>query len=113
MTTSSLQTLLSLGDIKGYTPLHAAAYRGHVEFIQYIVERLDQSEINPAAGLFWDNQTPLHRAAVAGHLNVIKYLAPKVQDFKVKDSNGETPRDYASKASRTDIVEFFDQLSKK
>ena len=102
---------LSLGDIKGYTPLHAAAYRGHKEFVQYIVERLDRSENNPAAGIFWGNQTPLHRAAEAGHLNVIKYLAPKVQDFNVKDSNGQTPRNYASNANRRDIVAFFDQLS--
>ena len=100
----------SLGDIKGYTPLHGAAYRGHVDFIRYIVERLDKSEINPPASLFWRKQTPLHRAAEAGHLNVIKYLAPKVQDINVKDSNGQTPRDYAL-GSRTDIVEFFDQLS--
>merc|ERR1712223_1141358 len=101
---------LNPGDIKGYTPLHGAAYRGHVDFIRYIVERLDKAEINPPASLFWRNQTPLHRAAEAGHLNVIKYLAPKVQDINVKDSNGQTPRDYAL-GSRTDIVEFFDQLS--
>ena len=46
---------------------HFAAFGGHMEICEYILEYL--TDLNPSAN---DGRTPLHFAAIKGHLHVCK-----------------------------------------
>jgi ankyrin repeat protein len=53
-------------DGDGDTPLHTAAYNGHVEAMQALVEL--GADVHAADA---DGRTPLHAAAAGGHVEVV------------------------------------------
>ncbi len=53
----------------GKTPLHIAAYNGHLDVVKYIAGYLEDK--NPVTN---DGSTPLSLAEVAGHLEIFSYL---------------------------------------
>jgi len=58
-----------LGD-RGWTELHEAATRGHIDSVRTLLEhRADPNAREPG-----DNTTPLHWAAAHGHVDVVRAL---------------------------------------
>jgi ankyrin repeat protein len=60
--------------IDGWTPLHSASLRGHIEVAQHIIENLQ--DINPKRNDGW---TPLHCAAQNGHVSLCQIIIPNVE----------------------------------
>jgi ankyrin repeat protein len=85
----------------GWTPLHRAAYDGHLEVVKYIAEHLEDK--NPAADDGW---TPLHIAAQEGHLEIVKYIAGYLEDTNPAADDGSTPLRFAKQGGHSEIVSF-------
>ena len=86
------------------TPLHNAAFNGHLDIVQFFVcdENCDASILGQY-GL-----TPLHFAALGGHLhNIVNYLIDDqgCNPSSVDDLN-RTPLHLATKEGHMDIVKF-------
>ena len=72
----------------GYTPLHEAALRGHLDIVKYLFDRIKNK--NPRNDL---GTTPLHEAAKEGHIDVVKYIVANIDEKKIifTDRLGATP----------------------
>ena len=70
-----------------YTPLHWAAYYGHLEIAEILISRgADLDAEDP------DYSTPLYLAAEEGHPKVVEFLISKGAEVNVKSSrSGYTP----------------------
>ena len=88
------------------TPLHVAAYHGHLDMFKVIENSMDK---NPA-----DNNglTPLHIAAEEGYFETCKLIISNVKDKHPIDNFGETPRDlvdkYNQSKTRSIMLALFD-----
>lgn len=94
----------------GYTPLHAAALRGHLDIVMYLVDRIDYSVMkNPKN---YVGITPLHEAAKMGHIDVVKYIVANIdeKDKNLADRGGTTPQKLALINRFFDIAELFNPL---
>ena len=74
----------------GRTPLHAAAFRGHLNIVKYLMEVLKDKIPRDNAG-----NTPLHFAAENGQFKVSKYIIDNVEDKNPANNMGRTPLDFA------------------
>jgi serine/threonine protein kinase len=83
----------------GWTPLHIAAYRGHVEIVKLLLER----GADPNAKID-DGSTPLHIAAYRGHVEIVKLLLERRADPNAKDNKGRTPLHSAAYNGHVEIV---------
>lgn len=61
--------ILDEGDDDSLVPLHAAAFRGHLECVKILIEK---GHVDP--DICDVTSTPLQRAALAGHADIVKYL---------------------------------------
>ena len=64
------------------TPLHYAAWNGHLEMSSIILAKIKDK--NPKDN---ENQTPLHFAAINGHLDICKILMKEVEDKNPRNHN--------------------------
>ena len=71
----------------GLTALHAAAYGGHVDVVELLIER--GAAVNESKNLY--HMSPLHAAAEEGHKEVVELLMAKGADIEAKERNGYTP----------------------
>nr|CCA22393.1 Fbox protein putative [Albugo laibachii Nc14] len=85
--------------MQGYTPLHYAAARGHLEIIKILV------------GAGWDidmrndtSETALHLACYHGHLIVVEYLLEAFADINALTLQNESPLFYAARKGFQPIV---------
>ncbi|KAL0584592.1 hypothetical protein ABG067_005615 [Albugo candida] len=85
--------------MQGYTPLHYAAARGHLEIIKLLV------------GLGWDtdirndiSETALHLACYHGHLMIAEYLLEAFADINAVTVENESPLFYATRKGFQSIV---------
>ena len=70
----------------GNTPLHNAAWRGHIEIYKIIMAKVKDK--NPRDHL---GRTPLHWAAMGGQFEMCKLILENVNDKTPADNNGKTP----------------------
>ncbi|KAG6832922.1 hypothetical protein H0H92_004806 [Tricholoma furcatifolium] len=70
----------------GFTALHAAASRGYLDIVIWLVEDCGaMPDLEDREG-----ETALHKASLNGHLDVIKYLLPDRADVHARDADGWT-----------------------
>ena len=96
---------------RGRTPLHAAAFNGHLPVVQHIADLLENK--NPTDQ---NDFTPLHSAAMNGHLEVVKYIVQHVEDIHPKTGQywgQKSPLDFAREKGHTDVVAFLIEQNKQ
>ena len=108
-------------DENGFTPLHYAADKGHLDMFRHILTILGKSILPvstiPVQFKDWpivlSRMTPLHLAAMNGHFPIVKYLAILLED-DLKDINpsqgeGLTVLHLAAFHGHIEIVSFYTQ----
>jgi len=85
----------------GETPLHRAAYRGHIEMVKYLV--LQGAYINDIDN---DGYTPLHITSYEGDIELMKYLISNGANVNAKDNIGETPLHIAAEYGHLETVKY-------
>ncbi|KAK2152522.1 hypothetical protein LSH36_326g04083 [Paralvinella palmiformis] len=96
-------------DSRGYTVLHVAAFYGHVEIVDVILQL--GALVN---GADYFRQTPLHLASKHGHQAATLLLLHNGAMFNAKDSLGNTPLHLTTARGHDDCAKalvFFDQGS--
>merc|ERR1719367_187457 len=92
--------------MNGITPLHLAAYHGHLPIVQLLVGLLENK--NPKAGIYWQEITPLHDAALGGHLDVLQFLLQfNEQDTNPAESDGKTCLHLAAQNGHLNIIKYY------
>ncbi len=103
------QAALSSPDSGRNTPLHIAAYKGHLEFVTKIVNSCTMSHYaHELSNIVNDNgDSPLHLAVLGNHLPVVRVLltASPPSNVHLKDKQGYTPMHYACGEGYLDIVQ--------
>ena len=74
----------------GWTPLHYACTRGHLEVAQFLVT--NGADVNASS---INGSTPLMMAVQSGNEELIKYLLDKGADLQLRNSQGFTAIDIA------------------
>lgn len=98
-------------DEDGYTPLHRAAYSGHVEVVSALIAR--GSEVNPRT---IDGWTPLHSACRWSHVAVASFLLQHGAELNAQTNGGLTPLHLAASytsSSKTDSAHTLELLLSK
>jgi ankyrin repeat protein len=129
------RSFASMPDQQGYTPLHYAAYFGHVDTARYLLSigadltavTLDPLRSHPlhaaassgnadVAALLLESGadpnaeqtgqwTPLHSAAAGGHETIVRMLVAQGSDPLRKSASGSTPRALAEERGHAKCVE--------
>ena len=85
----------------GNTALIYAAYRNHIEMVQWLVS------INaPLNDLNMDGKTALHRACYGGYAEIVQILLSAGADTTICDKHGLTACDYAEENKRDEITKM-------
>jgi hypothetical protein len=89
--TTSVKRLLSirninvnLKDVNKDTPLHDAAYYGHIEITRLLLQ--NGADVNAKSNR---GNTPLHYAALNGHVDILHLLVENGADLEVQNNYGE------------------------
>ncbi|GLB33681.1 putative protein present in Fab1, YOTB, Vac1, and EEA1 [Lyophyllum shimeji] len=86
----------------GLTALHAAASRGYLDIVMWLVEDCGaMPDLEDREG-----ETALHKAALHGHISIIKYLLPDRADVHARDADGWTALHNACSKGYLDIVKW-------
>ncbi|KAI5889893.1 ankyrin [Schizophyllum commune H4-8] len=73
-------------DVDGYTSLHTAACKGHINIVNMLLERgADVNAINTR------HNTPLHLATLQGHDDIIGLLVDRGAVLEARNEDGWTP----------------------
>ena len=84
-------------------PFLAAAARGHLEVVKYLMENHDYKNPDTYGS---HRETPLHCAAREDKLDVVKYIMTNVSDMNPKDEFGKTPLHYAASRGNLHVVKY-------
>lgn len=86
----------------GFTALHAASSRGHLDIVQWLIEDCGaMPDLEDREG-----ETALHKAALNGHMGVVHYLIPRKADVHARDADGWTALHNACSKGYLDIVKY-------
>ncbi len=89
-------------DSDGWTPLHSAALRGHVEIVRLLCDRGADVEARDNGG-----RRPLHYAAFHGHISVVKELIEERNaEINARINGGWTALVWARQLNKPDIASF-------
>ena len=75
----------------GWTPLHYAAYGGHKEIAELLID--NNADVSAKDQ---HRTTPLHYVVAGGHKKAAELLIGKGADVNTKDAAGMTPLDFAN-----------------
>ena len=89
--------------ISGSTPMHIAAWKGHNQIIQVLMEDDRVGEKNPAKK---DGTTPLHLAASCGNAETCKIIMQHTQERSPADTYGGTPLHAAAVSGHTETFKI-------
>jgi len=81
------------------TPLHASAYRGHIDIFSLLIDHFPNLDI---PGHWY--QTPLHRASWGGHLEIGQWLLDRGANVNAGDETNWTPLFIAAMDGRLEFV---------
>lgn len=101
-------SLVHCCDADGYTPLHRAAYSGHVDVVSALLAA--GSKVNP---LTVDGWTPLHSACRWSHVAVASFLLQRGAELNAQTNGGLTPLHLAAShtsPSKTDSANTLELL---
>ena len=87
--------------LRGWTPLHCAAFKGHSEVCKFIIEREDDKNPSDDTGM-----TPFHIAVKQGHLDVCSIIIDNITDKNPASNNGSTAIHYAAFHGQLDIYKL-------
>jgi ankyrin repeat protein len=94
-------------DSIGGTPLHFAAWDGHVEIVRLLCDRGADVEARTYDNIFRPGSRPLHYAARSGHISVVKELIEERNaEINARDSNGRTALGFARQRNKPDIAAY-------
>ena len=79
-------------DWRGYTPLHLAAYSGHIEIARLLLQ--NGAEVNVMRNNY--GITPLHWAALNGHVDILHLLVENGVDLEAQSSCGSRALHFAA-----------------
>lgn len=98
----SNRDFVNMPDEAGYTPLHYAAYFGHLEAARYLLEigaDVDSVSLDPLR-----NQ-PIHAAASSGHVTVVRLLLAHGANPRATQSGQWTPLHGAAERGHVEVVD--------
>lgn len=131
-------TTINLSDNNGYAPLYVAVTNGDINIVDYLVRKKASlntpakdgttplyASINHPAILKYllerpdidlnardrEGQTALHKAVLAGNNEAVRLLIEKGADYRVSDTKGKLPLDYAIEQGKREIVSLLPQMS--
>ncbi|MEI7580492.1 MAG: ankyrin repeat domain-containing protein [bacterium] len=97
------QGLVAVEKASGMTPLHMAAWGGHIKTMEALLK------LNASVNVVDCFQaTPLYLAAAKGHLEAVKMLLAYGASLDAKDDNGKTPLQRAKECNHTEVVEYLE-----
>uniref|UniRef100_A0A8B9GR39 Ankyrin 1 n=1 Tax=Amazona collaria TaxID=241587 RepID=A0A8B9GR39_9PSIT len=85
----------------GLTPLHVAAFMGHLPIVKTLLQRGASPNVSNVKV-----ETPLHMAARAGHTDVAKYLLQNKAKANAKAKDDQTPLHCAARIGHTGMVQL-------
>jgi hypothetical protein len=106
--TSSVKRLLSIRNInvnvkddrKGWTPLHYAAWKGHVEIARLLLQNGAEVNVRSNGG-----STPLHCSAWNGHVDILHLLVENGADLEAQDNDGERALHWAAYSGHLPFIQ--------
>lgn len=91
-------------DSWGRSPIHAAAVSSSSKCLQVLINA--GANINSQCGIRGENKTALHLSAELGYTSNVKTLLEAQAAFTIKDMNGLTAQDLASRNGHDECVKI-------
>lgn len=95
-------TLLESHSTDGWTPLHLAAFFGHPDLANALLDRGVQMDARSTNAL---KNTPLHAAAAGSHVDLVQLLAKRGADVNARQEGGWTALHSAAQAGNRAMIE--------
>ena len=95
--------LLEAHSSDGWTPLHLAAFFGHADLANALLDRGANIEARSTNGM---KNTPLHAAAAGGHTALVKLLLDRGADANARQQGGFAALHSAAQAGNSKMAEL-------
>jgi ankyrin repeat protein len=96
-------SLLKSHGSDGWTPLHLAAFFGHIDLAASLIDRGADVNARSTNGL---NNAPLHAAAAGGHTDLVTLLLERGADVNARQEGGWTALHAAAQAGNRRMAEI-------